>query len=410
MTKSAYPRVRGIVAARAETRDVNATLAELNRTFAAFREQNDRRLSELESGRADVVTNEHVDRINASLGDLTTLVNEQQQTIAALRLGPNGNEPASDPEYRNAFNSHFRRGDVNNALQVGVDAEGGYLAPVEWDRTITGALREISPIRQYAQVIQTGNAGFRRLYSDRNVGSGWVGEVAARPETVTPGISELAFGHGEIYANPAATQQFLDDALVNVEQWLADEVNTEFAYQEGVAFLSGNGVNKPFGILTYVTGAANAAKHPFGAIKAGTTAATAEIDPDELVDIIYDLPSARRAGARFFMNNGTMAAVRKLKDGDGTYLWQPGFQDGEPGRILGYPTTEIEGMPDVAPGAIPLLFGDMRQTYLILDRMGIRILRDPYTNKPFVNFYTTKRVGGGVQNPEFMRALKMKAA
>lgn len=410
MTKTAYPRVRGIVAARAETRDVNATLSELNRTFAAFREQNDRRLSDLESGREDVVTNEHVDRINASLGDLTTLVNEQQQTIAALRLNAGPEDLASDPEYRNAFNAHFRRGDVSAALTVGTDAEGGYLAPVEWDRTITGALRLISPIRQFAQVITTGVAGFKRLYSDRTIGSGWVGETAARPETATPGISELSFGHGEIYANPAATQQFLDDAALNVEQWLADEVNTEFAYQEGIAFLAGNGVNKPFGILTYVEGGANAAKHPFGAIKAKETAAAGVINPDEVIDLVYNLPSSRRSGARFFMNNGSAAAVRKLKDGDGNYLWQPGYQDGEPGRILGYPTSEIEGMPDVGAGAIPLLFGDMRMTYLIIDRMGIRIMRDPYTNKPFVHFYSTKRVGGGVQNPEFMRALKMKAA
>ncbi|TYC93041.1 phage major capsid protein [Novosphingobium sp. BW1] len=391
---------------RAEGDDTRALFAQLNAAVTEMRSKHEQALA---SKVDDSVLNEQVDRINAEISKIEEAITKANTELAAARLGdslPGDMEP-TDPEYRAAFNAHFRKGDVSAALSVGTDAEGGYLAPVEWDRTITGALKEISPIRQHAQVITTSTAGFKRLYSDRTIGSGWVGETAARPETATPGVSELTFGHGEIYANPAATQAFIDDAAVNVERWLADEVNTEFAYQEGIAFLSGNGTNKPFGILTYVTGEANAAKHPFGAITAKAATSATDIAADELVDLVYSLPSSRRAGARFFMNNGTMSSVRKLKDGEGNYLWQPGYQDGEPGRILGYATTEIEGMPDAATGAIPMLFGDMRMTYLVIDRVGTRILRDPYTNKPFVHFYTTKRVGGGVQNPEFMKALKM---
>lgn len=169
-------------------------------------------------------------------------------------------------------------------------------------------------------------------------------------------------------------------------------------------------MNKPFGILTYVEGAANAAKHPFGAIKAVNSGAAAAITSDGLIDLIYDLPSAFTANATFAMNRKTQGTVRKLKDGQGNYLWQPSLVAGQPATLGGFPLQDVAAIPDVAANATAVLFGDFKQTYTVYDRVGVRVLRDPFTNKPYVQFYTTKRVGGGVHNPEPMRALKIAAA
>lgn len=408
LASTPFPRaiVGGV---RGDASDPKSMFDELKNAFEEFKSTHDEKLK---SKADDTLVDEKLEKINATMSDIEAAIEKANRDIAAARLGNTapGDMDPTDPDYVKAFNTHFRKGDVSAALSVGTDDEGGFLAPVEWDRTITAKLKQISPIRENAQVITTSKAGFKKLFSNGVVGSGWVGETAARPETTTPGVNELTFGHGEIYANPAATQQFLDDAAVNVEEWLGDEVENEFAVQENIAFLAGNGVNKPFGILTYVTGAANAAKHPFGAIKVTTAAAAAAIDPDELLTAIYDLPGERLGEAKFYMNRTSLGAMRKLKDADGNYLWQPSAQAGEPSTLNGYPIVDTPGMPDIAAGLVPILFGNMRMTYLVIDRVGIRVLRDPYTNKPFVHFYTTKRVGGGVQNPEYMRAVKMAAS
>ena len=285
-----------------------------------------------------------------------------------------------------------------------------YLAPIEWDRTITNKLVEVSPMRQIAQVQSISGAGFKKVFNLGGTGSGWVGETAARPQTATGTFGVLNYVPGEIYANPAATQQILDDAEIDLEAWLANEVETEFALQEGIAFVAGNGVNKPTGFLTYAEGAANATAHPFGAIPTTTVAAVAAFTSDELIDLVYSLPGALSQNARFVMNRNTLARIRKLKDGDGNYLWQPSYQAGQPQQVLAFPVTEMAAMPNVAAGAYPIAFGDFKRGYLIVDRTGIRVLRDPYTNKPYVHFYTTKRVGGGLADPQALRALRMAAS
>lgn len=403
----ASPRPRAIAGSvRAEANDPKALVAQLNAAFEEFKKAQDEKVA---AKADDTVVNEKIEKISAAMSEIEASL---AQKIEAAKLGgdaPGDMEP-TNPEYLNAFKAHMRRGDVSAAMSVGTAADGGYLAPVEWDRTVTNKLKQLSPIRANAQVITISTPGFSRVYNDGVIGSGWVGETAARPETATPGLSTLTFTPGEIYANPAITQQALDDVAIDLEQWLADEVDGEFAIQENVAFLSGNGTNKPFGILTYVTGAANAAKHPFGAIATTTLAAAAAIASDELLDLAYALPSERNQNAKFYMNRSTLAKLRKVKDGDGNYLWQPTYTAGEPSTLAGYPVVEVPGMPAATAGNVPILFGDMAATYLVVDRVGIRVLRDPYTNKPFVHFYTTKRVGGGVQNPEYMKAVKMAAS
>ena len=212
-----------------------------------------------------------------------------------------------------------------------------------------------------------------------------------------------------MYAMPSASQDLLDDALVNIEEWLAGEVDTEFSRQEGVAFLSGDGVNKPTGLLTYVTGSANAAVHPWGAIATVNSGAAAGYNPDQIISLIYALPAMYQPNAKFFGNRTSLAALMKLKNGQGNYLWQPSYQAGQPSTLVAAPFIDVPDMPNTAAGNVALLYGDMAQTYLVLDRQGVRVLRDPYTNKPFVMFYTTKRVGGGLLSPDTMKAMVISA-
>ncbi|KQU79848.1 capsid protein [Ensifer sp. Root31] len=403
------PKSRGIVAVRAEgpPGDIKAAIEAVNKAFETFKATHADKEKELLKKFDDVVTTEKLDRVNSAVSDLQAAVDQANVKLAAMSIGAGGENAPRDQEYTAAFRAHFSRGDVQAALNKGADGEGGYLAPVEWDRTITDKLVQVSPMRQIAQVQTISTAGFKKLFNNRGTGSGWVGETAARTETTTPTFSPLTFAPGEIYANPAATQQLLDDAEVNMEAWLAGEVETEFAYQEGVAFVAGNGTNKPDGFLTYVTGAANAAKHPWGAISLVTAAAAAAVTSDEIMDLIYSLPGEFTQNARFTMNRSVQGKVRKLKDGQNNYLWQPSFQAGQPSILAGYPLTEMAAMPNMAAGGVPIAFGDFRRGYLIVDRTGVRVLRDPYSNKPYVMFYTTKRVGGGVQDPTVIKAIKM---
>ena len=405
------PVPRGIMSVRAEApsnAEVKALIDGLQQTFATFRAEHTKQLDEIKAGKSGADQEAKLEKINAMLDKLQRESEDAHTKIAASQMGASG-PGLKDKEYSSAFNAHMRKGDVQAAMNKGTAEEGGYLTPVEWDRTITDKLRDESPMRELAQVQPTSKAGWKKLFNMGGTGSGWVGETDARPETATPTLAELGFGHGEIYANPAATQQLLDDAEINIESWLAAEVQAEFAEQEGAAFISGNGVNKPAGILTYINGGANAAKHPFGAIQVVNSGAAAAISSDSVLDLIYGLPKKYRQNSRFLTNNLTIAKVRKLKDGDGNYLWQPSAQAGQPATLHGYGIAEDENMPDVAANSTPVLFGDFKRGYLIIDRMGVRVLRDPYTKKPYVLFYTTKRVGGGVQNPECLRALKVAA-
>lgn len=399
---------RGIVTVRAEL-DVKASVDALNQAFAAFKTEHTKQLDDVKKGNSDALQALKVDVINAHITELQAAVDTANTKMASMEMGTAGERPVKDKEYNAAFAAHMKRGDVNASLNKGTAAEGGYLAPIEWDRTITDRLIRTSPMRSICSVQTISTAGFSKLFNNRGTTSGWVGETDPRPNTGTPTFSPLTFTPGELYANPAATQQMLDDAQVDLEAWLAGEVETEFSYQEGIAFLSGNGVNKPRGILTYVAGGTSAAIHPWGAIAAVPTLSASAITADSVIDLITALPNEYTADAKFLMNRNTQGAFRKLKDGQGNYLWQPSFQAGQPAKLGDYPIVDMPGMPDIAANAIPALFGDFKRGYLIVDRTGVRVLRDPFTNKPYVQFYTTKRVGGGVQNPDVIKALKISA-
>lgn len=388
-----------------ENTELKALVESLNKAFSDFKAEHTKQLEEVKKGNQDALQALKVERINDEIGQLQASVDELNLKLAAGQMG--SGQKLADPEYTEAFQAHFRKGVVQASMNKGAADEGGYLAPTEWDRTITDRLLQVSPIRSMAAHIRISGDGFTKYFNNRGTTSGWVGEAAARPETNTPTLGALTYKTGEIYANPAATQQMLDDSEINLESWLAGEVETEFSYQEGIAFLTGDGANKPNGLLTYVTGGTNATKHPWGAIATVNSGAAAEITGDGLLDLIYALPSEYTQNATLCANRSSLGKLRKLKDGQGNYLWQPSFQAGQPATLSGQAVRELAGLPDIVAGSTPIVFGDFRRGYLVVDRAGIRVLRDPYTNKPFVHFYTTKRVGGGLLNPDVFKVLKI---
>ncbi len=291
-----------------------------------------------------------------------------------------------------------------------VPGDGGYAVPREIDALISSQLKKISPIRSIAQVVQTGTAGYRKLITNGGTASGWVSEVTARPMTNTPVFTEIAPPSGELYANPAASQAMLDDNGFNLEEWLANEIAMEFARAEGAAFISGTGTSQPKGFLGAPTANTNDAARPFGTLQFTATGnATAfDVAPElKLIDLVHSLKAGHRQGATWVMNSATLAQVRKFKAADGSFIWQPGIMDGQPARLLGYPVVEAEDMPDIAAGAFPIAFGNFRNGYLIAERTATSILRDPYTNKPFVHFYATKRIGGQVLDSDAIKLLKI---
>ena len=404
---------RGLLAAFADAGntapDVGALLAELNSSFAAFKASKEKEIAALQQGSEEAKASSA--KAEAEISKLQASIDDLSVQMAAAQM--NGGAGKLDKEAQAAVDatvSFMKSGEVRADLKKSDDSNGGYLVPKEWDRTITDKLRTVSPLRKLFKVQTTSKPKFSKLYNMHGAGSGWVGEEDARAKTDTPTFKSLDFETGEIYANPAATQQMLDDAEINLEAFLADEVKTEFAVAENKAFISGDGQKgKPTGLLTYAEGGTNATKHPLGAIKVVKSGNAAAVTADSVIDLVYSLPAEYTQGAGFMMNRKTLAAVRKLKDGQGNYLWQPSYQQDQPSTLCGYPVYEVADMPDVAANALCIAFGDFNRAYMILDRKGVSILRDPYTNKPFVQFYTTKRVGGGVDNPEACVLLKVAA-
>jgi HK97 family phage major capsid protein len=387
---------------------------ELMRTFAEFKTANDARLADLERGRADPLSDERLDRIDRALveqkGALERLARSQQRPALA----------ADDKtgEHRAAWNAYLRRGDDNalsqletKALSVGSNPDGGYIAPPELDRLIEQRLRQVSPMRGIATVRTTGATVFKKPVSIAAATTGWAAETGARAQTATPTLASIDITAGELFANLAATQTLLDDAYVNVEEWIAEEVEQAFAAQERAAFVSGDGTNKPKGFLaSTIVAEASHTWDKLGYIASGAAGAFAASNPvDRLLDLVYAPRAEFRQNGRFVMNRKTVSAVRKLKDGTGRYIWEPETQ-GAGATIMGYPITEIEDMPDIAADAYAMAFGDFQRGYLIVDRAGVRVLRDPYTAKPYVLFYVTKRVGGAVQNFDAIKLMKFAAS
>ncbi len=286
---------------------------------------------------------------------------------------------------------------------------GGFAVPKEIDAQIDRVLKGISPIRSIANVVKVGSAGYRKLVTTGGTASGWAAETDARPGTATPTFVEIAPPMGELYANPSASQAMLDDAAFDVEEWLAGEIATEFAKAEGAAFVGGSGVARPKGFLTQATAATGDTVRPFGTLQYLASGAAGDFaaNPQErLIDLVQSLRGPYRQGASFVMNASTLARIRKFKTSDGAFVWAPSLSAGQPATLLGYPVVEAEDMPDIAANALSIAFGNFKAGYLIAERTETAILRDPYSNKPFVNFYATKRIGGCVTNSEAIKLMK----
>ncbi|WP_371396212.1 phage major capsid protein [Fretibacter rubidus] len=389
--------------------------SDFSQTFEAFKDANDERLAQIEAkSSADSLTTAKVERINAALDDQAKRI--ERLSIVASQPAM-GQASAVNLEAKSAWADYIRSGDVTTlksleGKSVGtVDSEGGYVAPIEAESMIDRALEQSSPFRSIAAVRRVGAGQFKKPVSPGGASAGWAGETDARLETTAPQLDLLEFPAGELYAMPAATQMLLDDGVADVDQWLADEVRDVFSNQETAAFINGDGVNKPRGLLDYAQ-AANASQS-WGSIGTVNTGIDGDFDTDAPVDGLLDLvyaPATRyRSDASFVMNRRTVSAIRKFKDADGNYIWQPATEAGAPSTLLGYKLVEVEDMPDIASGTTPIAFGDFRRGYLIVDRQGVRVLRDPYSAKPYVLFYTTKRVGGGVQDFNAIKLLKFAA-
>ncbi|WP_395392231.1 phage major capsid protein [Novosphingobium sp. BL-8A] len=357
-------------------------------------------------------TDAAVDALRGDVEDVKSRLDRVSRAAARPLIA--GAAPAPSIEVKGFVDGYLRMGRETELKSMSglVASDGGYAVPREIDALISSRLKNVSPIRAIAHVVQTGSAGYRKLINVGGTASGWVSETGARTETATPSLAEIAPPTGELYANPAASQAMLDDAMFDVQSWLADEIAMEFARTEGAAFISGTGANQPKGFLAAPTSASDDAARAFGTLQFLVSGNATGFDtaPElKLIDLVHALKGGHRQGASWVMNSKTLAVVRKLKAADGSFLWQPGLMDGQPNRLLGYPVVEAEDMPDVAANAFPIAFGNFRAGYLIAERSTTSILRDPYTNKPFVNFYATKRIGGQVLDSDAIKLLKISA-
>ena len=331
--------------------------------------------------------------------------------IAAQRPALDGVKSAEATSFIDQYIRHgIETGFETKAIGNSADSIGGYAVPRQIEEVIDETLTAISPIRSIANVVKVGSAGYRKLITAGGTPSGWVAFEAARPETSTPTFMEIVPASGDLYANPAVSQQMLDDAMFDVEKFLAHEIATEFARAEGKAYVSGTGVSQPLGFLASPNATTADGTRPMGTLQfigTGSAGAFPASNPaDKLIDLVATLRSPYRQGAVFVMNSATAAAVRKFKTADGAFMFQPSLQAGSPATLLGYPLIEAEDMPDIAASSLSIAFGNFKAGYVIAERNSTTILRDPYTHKPYVHFYATKRVGGQVVNSEAIKLLK----
>ncbi|MEX0445346.1 phage major capsid protein [Xenorhabdus sp. SGI246] len=394
-----------------EVKDVQQVAQEIQQRFDEFRQKNDQRIEAIEAQKGKL--SEQVDTLNGKLSELDSLKSALEAELTALKRPAGGSSSPAVSEHKAAFSQFIRKGKEDGlaeleqkAMQTTVDPDGGYAVPEELDRNIITALKEEVVMRAECHVISVGNPNFKRLINQGGVNSGWVGETDERPGTQTPKLAPIEPTWGEIYGNPAATQTMLDDAFFNVDAFISSELTQEFAGQEESAFTHGDGKNKPKGLLAYGSDGQEDKARKWGTLQHLLLKKPTEVTADEIMQLIYTLRKPYRTGAKFMMNNNLLFQVRTLKDSQGNYLWQPGLQLGQPSALLGYGIAENEQFADLGAGAVPVAFGNFKRCYTILDRLGVRMLRDPYTHKPFIHFYTTKRVGSLLVDSNAVKLLK----
>ncbi len=397
--------------------DAAVTHAEMMRAFEEFKEANDQRIADIERRGADVLTDEKLARIDKTIDAQGRRLDEIALKNARPALG--SGQARASVEHKAAFEAYVRSGESANlrsleskALSVGSNPDGGFLVPPEIEAQIGERLVSISPIRFIAGMRTISSNVYKKPFMTAGPIVGWAGETDTRAQTASPTLDELSFPAMELYAMPAATATLLEDSAVNIDEWLAQEVEQVFAAQEGAAFIIGDGNNKPKGFLSYnIVANASWTWGNIGYLASGVSGAFPASNPsDVLVDLIYAVRAGYRQNGVFVMNRKTQSTIRKFKDTTGNYLWQPPAVAGGRATLMTFPVVEAEDMPDIAANSLSIAFGDFNRGYLVVDRAGISVLRDPYTAKPYVLFYTTKRVGGGVQDFDAIKLVKFSAS
>ncbi len=344
-----------------------------------------------------------------------TMLDRKTMTYARPALSAHAE---MDVPHKKAFGAYLRSGDDDGlrglvldgkAMSTAVAADGGYLVDPQTADTIRSMLVSTSSLRAIANVVQVEATSFDVLIDRSEVGSGWATEVAATTETATPTIERISIKLHELAAMPKASQRLLDDSAFDVEGWLAGKIATRFIRAEAGAFINGDGIDKPKGILLPAK-VANAS-WTWGSLGYIPTGAAADFATTNAVDciisLVYALGADYRANATFIMNSKTAGAVRKMKDADGRFMWSDGLAASEPARLMGYAVQICEDMPDIAANAYAMAFGDFNAGYTIAERPDLRILRDPFSAKPNVLFYASRRVGGDVTDFAAIKLLKI---
>ncbi|CAB4139112.1 COG4653 Predicted phage phi-C31 gp36 major capsid-like protein [uncultured Caudovirales phage] len=401
--------------------ELKKLFGEMQSAFSEFRSTNDERLKSIEKkGSADGLLDEKLEKINTKLSELEKDI--EQKRLAANRAplyGPHGENlldlTAEERSDYDAMKTYLRKGTgteylETRALTSGLDTDAGYLLAKPTVGRIAARVYETTPLRQYADVQTISSSKLTGPTDLNEADSGWVGENENRVETNTPAVGEYSIEVFEQYAEPQASQRFLDDAAVDVEQWLAEKVASKFARMENAGYATGNGVKRPRGVFSYATAATGDATRAWGTpqhINTGVSGAFASSNPaDQLIDLVHTLKVDYRAGAAWMLPRLTLASIRKFKDTTGQYLWQPALVAGNPSSLLGYPVIEAEDAPAVAANSIGVAFGNFKVGYQIVDRLGVRVIRDAITKKGWVKFYTTKRTGGDIVNFEAIKFLR----
>lgn len=347
--------------------------------------------------------------------------NVQAKSIARERGLP---QPAdATPEqyraYKSGMQKMLRQGDKGltdderKAMSVGVDPDGGYFVTPDTSGRIVSRVFDLSPIRQIANVQAISSDRLEGIEDVNEASGGWVGETGTRSDTNTPQVGKYEIPAHEMYAQPKATQKLLDDSAVDIEAWLSGKVGDKLARIEGAAFVVGNGVAKPRGFTTYTTAATADSSRAWGQLEHVISGANGAFAASNPADVLFTLEGAFKPAylmnAKWVTRRSVITAVRKFKGSDNNYLWQPGLAAGKPATLIGYPIVMAEDMPTLATGSLSMALGDFNMGYQIVDRLGIRVLRDPYTDKPYVKFYTTKRTGGAVVQFEAIKFISFTA-
>lgn len=424
--------------------DPNKVVSDLNKRFDEFKDAHSQEIAEIrKNGVADPLTVEKLEKLDRAVSDLATT---QDQIAAKMNRPQTGGSGVEGSEaavnHKSAFNAWVRdpgNNELKSALQaaereavaqkavtVATAASGGYALPEEISRSINEKLLDISPMRRVARVVQASTTDYKELVDVLGDGYGWVGEGGTRSETDTPSLAEVAPSFGMIYAYPKASEESLNDLFFNVQEWLVRRSVNSFAKGEGIAFISGNGTNKPTGFLngtpedTDDDGVSPA--RAFGTLQYKPTGNASgfgsfsntspeHYPSDVFIDTVYALKAGYRGNASWMMNKATLGTVRKFRDADGAYIWQPGLTAGQPSQILGFNVVEAEDMPDIGANAFPVAFGDFMEGYLICDLVGLRMtIDDSITTPGQTKFYIRKRVGGKLLNDDAIKVIKCAAS